>query len=624
MTTIFIILLIALVSIIPGFGIIYYILRGNEKFNSFDSIILSLIISPVIVVTLSFLEVSTGLSLSTPLLLLNIFMINSASLYLVTRLKPNINLNNLVKRLSLLQIFVYLGMFVIFVARIWSVIRLQTPLLHDPISHSEWLKLLTDTGRTTNLSWYPQGLEYYLQYFTRLGGVEPAKAILLGTNVFLCLIPISLYYFARLINKGENGLFAVSALVISSVLAMPNYLFFTAGKNSMIMAFALVPLALYYVYKTNNNQYENVFLALVLFCIFTVHYPTGVFVYLLWGVNYALCTLINIRKLKKTIAGSLGFIIPTFGLLLLSLIKIYPVYKAFPASDDKSVSSIIGYLQTVGIKQFITTDSLTYHIATFGFLLTILVIGSVFLYLFTGRKAKGDTLTHFLMGFGFLYVGLSILLKLPQKVLGIFFNLETKFFSFFVLILFVSWFVQYFVEFVEENYQFGLASYIYIILGVTLLIGNVALYNEYRDAGAKLSTVAAPDIRAFDYIKENISSQDKILVQMARGNGVVMPTDAGAWISTYTNSPIEVDFSNFSKPVSEKIFKQYQVIGTDKKALNNLYCSYGIRYIYFGSRPVFAPGMDKVVLESTKEVTIVYNNAAVLYKVVPQTCPSKN
>ncbi len=295
------ILFIFFIGILPGAFISLLLTKEKPNLNLLDKGLISFIISPFVLIPISFLEDFVRIPLNTTVLTINLLIVIFINIILIKKYDlfhlPTININ--LKTISP-KIILYLLFLALFIIKILPILSQYTPLLHDPIAHSEWLKFLSDNEFTTMSNIYPQGFEYFLIYFTTFFKISFPKAVLISTVLFTAIFPVSMFYLGLFLTKGKSlkeFLFPVFLFLFSLISVYPNNFYFTAGKNSMIMAFCITPIILYYIFSTQKNL-RHIILPVLIFSVFIVHYPTGAVLFVSFYFKLFI-DLLNIYKNNK-------------------------------------------------------------------------------------------------------------------------------------------------------------------------------------------------------------------------------------------------------------------------------------------------------------------------------------
>lgn len=168
--------------------------------------------------------------------------------------------------------------FVLYFAYLYPIGGLFVPPLHDPsanvIMAHRLVRGFFDVGSLPlHMSGYPPGASLFAAVGSWITGVNTAKSVLFFTNFFNFLTSFSFALLCkRLFDFSWMGVTAV--LVCSMHLPSISSLYFRAGKNSQIMGYFLLFLALFSVVESLNSRKAELKVAAVLLMIaaIVVHY----------------------------------------------------------------------------------------------------------------------------------------------------------------------------------------------------------------------------------------------------------------------------------------------------------------------------------------------------------------
>ena len=612
------------VNILPAIGITFYLFKNKSKLETLDKIIISFIISPLLLIAVSFLENFLNIPQNKTVIIFNVLTLSISSFYILQKNKQW-KYFKLQKFFSEIKNPYRLIIYFIFIAliffRIYPATKIFTPITADPIAHSEWLQALNTTFHTTTDFWYPQGLEYFLNYYAIFVAPIYPKLILIFTNLFTALFSISFFYFIFLTTKSsfknnKKILFPLLVFAVASLVPYPKNLYYTFGKNSFIFAISIIPI-LFAIF--NNMKYTkiNLFLFSILsFSLFLIHYPTGIYFYIfLLPFFIGKLFFLKNKKIsfkKETLTPSIIFIITTIFLSSILFANIFSIYKQHPPSEDKGVAKAAQSVQNpfsfvlngFWNEQFETYKYKPCLTAKFVYkknickkklnidkdtrisLFYFFIISILFFILKTIINPKNKNLIipgQIIVGFLLLFLFIPLSFKI-SPVVGTFFFLELSLFFSFVFVLITSWFFKEIITIFNNKKIYSL--FIIIILFIFLII-NLQSYSTYNKRSKKTSVTIA-DIIAFNFIKNNLPKNKKILIKLYNvDNKIIAGSDSGVWIPSYTNHSIEVDWLNFSSDKSFEIYSLFKKLTkkpNDVQSLSKLYCKYNIGYIFSGSR----------------------------------------
>lgn len=623
----------ALVNVLPGLALAFYLTRKKEMVGLFDRLIISAIISPLVMILVSFLEDAAGIPQSGLTLGLNVAVIGAGNVALLIRFFPQ--KENYLLRLGWVKVFAYVLFGALIFSRVWAGHDLLAPILHDPIAHSEWLKVLNTTQFTTSEQWYPQGLVLYLNYFATLLPVSYPQVVLVSANVMIAFFPISLFYLGLLTFEGKDRwmIFPLIVFVIAARLEHPNQLFYTYGKNSMIFAFALAPPLLYLAASLENRR-DYIIGAFLMFAVIVVHYPTGFFlIFTLFLVGLRQIVAIDGRKFsfdRKVLSWYGTAAAASAGLGALLVLKILPIYQSHPASEDGSLYHTVLWLEQHGVIQFLYRNFLEGQLQAYHSIPVIFFAAALSAFLLARGANKGMT-AKLLASFAALYLLGAFMLLSGNISLGINYNVEVRYFLVFLMVFVLAWFTHHILSrtVLRFSQKSLVSAAVVVLLGPIFFQGEVDQYMQYRTQARQVQTVRQEDLRSFDFISRNIKDDRKMLIQVgtplpATSSGsMILGSDSGAWIPVFTDRKVEVDYRQFAGDRASRIFDLYMALaknGQDLDAVRSLSCDYDIGYIFFGSRQIFFDNMKREVLDGSEYFEKIYDDGATIYRVKPVNC----
>lgn len=537
--------------------------------------------------------------------------------------------NHFAFRMSWAKLFVY-GLFaVLMFYRLWPTIHLPAPLTLDPVAHSEWLKHLNTSHFTTTDQWYPQGLEYYLNYFATFFSYTYPKIVLVVTNFLVALIPISLFYLGALTFRGKDKwlIFPSLFFVLAAIMPMPTVFYYTDGKNSMIFAFAIAPLVLYLL-TSLRNRWSGIAAAILIFATIVIHYPTGIFL-LITLLVAGLMDILGWQGKRFTFDRKTFFAyLPCLALLavfgILSLIRVVPLYLDNPLGEDKSLRVVYDFIDTYGIWKFAYQEFLrnAENAMVFGLTPAYLFIAALSAFIFAQSDNK-QLPAKVLTAYGALFV-LGLLIFKANLTTGIYYNFELRFFLFFPLVILISWFIYL----ILERSLFRLKHAAVVSVALLALLATFFLYygwKEYQDYLAyqdARETVQGADLEAFAFMRDDIHDDKKILNQLGGGD-YISGGDSGVWIPSFTDKEVAVSWLEYSSPRSFEIFDIYMALAKDDRdpaLIKKLYCDYDVGYVFFGSKKVFSDNMQTETLEKNKGFEKIFSNGATIFRIATPIC----
>lgn len=640
-----------LFGIIPGFGPALFFFRKRTLSIS-DKILLSLLLSPLVLVTLSATEDLLGIPQWKPILLINLAAVGGFSLYAYRawhREQPGEKLPESDGRANRLRTLILVGFALVLLARVFPATLSPTPITADPIAHAEWLFALNTTGHTTDEQWYPQGVAYFLNYFVSFVPLSTPKAVLLSTNYFSALFPIALSLLVLLSSKmpmPRRLLFAFLTFVIASLTPFPKEFYYTSGKNAFIFALAAAPIIFLLVSRTRTHA-EHFLLSVLAFAVFMLHFPTGIMVYIVMTAFLAQgifpSTQKNHRFRKEGVASLLSFAIPTALFLGLIGAHIAPIYRIHPPTEDRSMTAaarsiaqpIPYFAQNLWLSQqaiFEYKPCFTIRLLTdrnvckrFGFDKDTTTIGFFLLfpiaflwYLF---RRENPVINRILVGYAIAAIVVVATLSLPDKVPGFFLFTEYQLFFTPLFALILAWSVLALFDFVSKHLPTRTLALFIVIFSAIFLVGNIEAAHTYLKKQERVSTGNA-DLKAFEFIKHLPNDNRRILVPLYNvDDKIIAGADSGIWIPSFTGRAIEVSWLDFSKNESFEIHRLFKTLvknPNDSAAIEELVCDYGIGYLFQGSRNQRKAHAIRAI--ENEAFTLIYDQGAKIYRVDGISC----
>ena len=616
-------------------------------------VFIGMLLSPLILIGISFFESQIGIPQQKTALFCNSLAILGLGWYFTIHKRALWSKKSTLEKDALIHMckqWLPLIFLILIFARVFPVTYILTPITADSIAHAQWLRTLTTTGFVTQEQWYPQGLEYFLNYFTTFTLITTPKAVLLFSNYCAALFPIAVFYCILLtseMNAKKRFLFALSGFVIASLTPYPKELFYTFGKNSFIFAFAMTPIILALAFRLKTYS-DALLLSMLAFSIFVIHFPTSAFVYLLIASIF-FSHIFIVKDARLTIQKSplykmflFGFATATF--IAIFAIHIAPLYTSHPPSEDKAMAQAAATITTpfswiptnllasqknifeykpCFTARFLTGSNICrpLHIDkdTFAIDIFALFLLGLIVYLF---KRNESIINRVLVGYGAGYLLMYFFLLLPNKVPGFFLFAEYVLFFTFLFVIIAAWLLVSSAFFFEKRYPAKTLLIYILALGLLFLIGNAEAFKTYFDKQSKTSTQNA-DMQAFDFITANLPQDNKkILVELYNvDNKIIAGADSGIWIPSFTGRDIEVSWLDFSQDRSFVIYdlaKNLVANPDDAASLDTLFCTYHIGYLFHGSTNQRKSTI--IVADNNPNYTLLYDRKAKLYKIIDRKC----
>jgi len=628
-------LFLLLAGILPGLWPTCRLTRSLPGVNFADRLILAAVIAPFVMVLVSFLEDLAGLPQSALVLALTAAALSAANLDASARLGLLPGWRELLPNMRSSRLAVYALFAVLMAARMVPSVGELTPFLHDPVSHAEWLKILHTTGHVTGDQWYPQGLEYFLNYAVTFTGLDYPKAVLVFSLYFVALFPVAMFYAGLMIARGgrRGTLLGTAFLLVAAAVEMPTFLHLEAGKNSMVMAFAVTPLILYLCCFA-RGRLDHMLTALFVAATVIVHYPTGLFlaiIYLVVNLGRALPLRqrrlrVDRQQLQSWLVG-LGTVAALGAVIAMHA---YFISRDNPAFPDQSISAVKSYLDSLGLGGYLRWDLPETEASMFtGWMLVAFLVswGSLVAAGFFPHWREEDAwrFSAILVGAWLALFITSWLLLLPwARESGIYFYFEVRFFLLFPLVATLGWMLWLLIDEGLGRYGERLAYTLGMVLMSVLFVLNAAQdYTAYKDRQDELRTTSEVDREAFGFINSLPDDGLRIMIQQAMSGDIVIGSDSGVWIPSYTDRQVFVDFVHFSDPISYSVYDRYLAMSEDPASgvpVRNLYCRFGIGYIFSGADPLFADYLPREKLDRSPYLEKIFDNGAAVYRLLPWGC----
>jgi hypothetical protein len=488
---------------------------------------------------------------------------------------PNIQKFIKANKFDILALFITLCTILAKVGSIWN---FETPIMHDPIAHSTWtLKIIND--KAINY-FYSPGLHILAAVSQLFNSFFAPKQILLLTNFFQALWGITAYIW---INKQyKNKWWALLSLIILSFGQYPAKFFYSAGKNALITA---IPFLFLFFYSLNlkKNKLTILIQNLVLISIILIHYPTAIFA-IIYLVAYLLTSRNNIMAKFTNVIS----FVPSGIWGIIWALKKYP-YRLIELKNvvstnhqiDRNLTDAIAYLWNSSVAHW-EIKYLPFNIFWLG-----ATGGLIFLVLSLKKKRYGwisiGTFISITIAIIILYLDVHSFDLIPRTTYIITFihlYLSTTF-------LFGEIVIPYIIK-QDQKFEFiGLVACV-----VFTLVMSILIYKNYQKVqeGANLITVS--DKEAFRWINSNLQDETKIINTAYRNGNTSKPvfqTDAGAWLTVYTQNPTSMPFIEFSSKTTQEHYNLYYHLKTDPTNCTALdeFIQKGYKYYFLGGKQVY-------------------------------------
>lgn len=588
-----------LLLLLLGFGISVSLL--SDKLTFWQILIVSpaviFVVLPTILTFFSILGI--GITLQTIIVIL-------VFLFLVVIFSKGFSLEKLSFQINFSDILAFSIFILAISAKILSIFKLQTPNLSDEITHSYYTSILIDTGKPA--FFYSPAMHIFSASSNLLGGYNPARQILLITNFFSAYAGLIGYLFIKnMLGK------SVPALIVSLYFSLGGgltYLFINAGKNAFIIGFSILLFFMYSVYLYNQSlKTKDLLLSTVaLLSVFLTHYALG-----LLACIYLLA--IFIPKGIKGEKSSWRLLAIYIGAILASIYVLY-TYKIYILQGQSPSADMLGNINSNTLESFRTYFTTLFvnlkNSTLFGFtnLSLASIVGGTLLILW--RVVKGIKKRQYISLILFFVLSMVVSLVIHLFSIQYFsmvkesFFLMVFFFSSLLIATMLSSLYEVFIKFIPKK----IAFYIFTLL--LCMVATLASYKIYVEYKAKLETtvVKDSDIKMFDWIDENISNNEAIVIDSFGYQELILPSDAGGWIEVFTKNKVSARFWEFSSEEVYKNFAAYSQLQQNPKDCNalNYFKESGYGLYYQGAK-------DLVVANISDRNTLIEYGWRILFSI---------
>lgn len=598
-------LFLVFILLCPGI----FIFKLSRK-NILESIPLLLMLNAGVFITLAILAELVGLKVNvTNLALLNL-LVSVISFFAVRRnYLPQLNIE--VKDRKIL--YAIYGLFLLAIAsRVVSTRTVFAPILHDPISHAFWAKEIITT-QTINY-FYPPGLHILIGFVADSLGLNFAITTHYITNLLSAFTVLSWGVTALIITKDRAFALLLAALIFIS--PYPTDLYFTAGKNSFLVALAFMPLALYGLYKfiKKPNPLSALIITIGILSVLFLHY--AVFGYLA-ALIVSACGLVLISRLKDKKALKPYFMYGIMVVLVSGILAGAWLVSTKNSYDERTENRTVT-TKSVQVKTPMTTKeafkqtvrefkataeqhNLAYFPVIIISLLLILLIYTKSIYLMIPIFAACVFAIPFLINLlGLKEVGIlrstGMMMLLPIGALS----------------------VATVGACLSDKFKFNKLQVILVLVLIITAVGYNAYdtYKEYRKTSKNLSVIDSDDLAAFKWIDENIDDKQIFLnnaIQSPTRKKIIFGTDAGVWLPVYTGNDISMPFheERFSSVWTHQNYGFYTALINDP--VKNL-CSLtknGVGYYYQDNKSPYGPPINISSVIRPENLQAIHTNGSV-------------
>ncbi len=523
-------------------------------------------------------------------------------------------------------IVIYLIFGIAFVARVYSVIGDQVPILHDPISHAYWARTIDNTHSMSYL--YSPGLHVLLMAFAKSFNMNFGQSALYVTNFFNAATVLAWGAAAYLITKSK--FFTISLGVTIFALPYPHALYSAAGKNSLIVAIAFAPFVFLFLkwFLENTNMKNSLLLSLSLLTVIFIHLPTGFFV----AVTIA---LFIVSIFLKNLTDRSNREVP------LNLIK----YSIFVGLITVLLSGL-WYIGTnedrVTVDKGVVSTQKAYGIEKVDQPTTMRLRPRTSL-LLTYHQFKSSYDAYGLFYAPFVLASLLVITLLGSRTIYI--SILLIFFSIFGICAMIILFQISSLDIITETgsllafpllalslsggltllWDNSLKSKRFAILGIIIVAVisfkyGLLQYRSFSTNTAGFTMVDKTDVSAFKWIEQNTSKKDIFLNDAKQHDAIrsrIYPTSGASWLPVYTGNQITMGFHNalYNQNITHKYYRSYVGLETNfQESFCNLYNS-GVRYYYHDLSTPYIPPLEVLEVSPVENFKKVYSNSGVsIYK----------
>lgn len=471
----------------------------------------------------------------------------------------------------------------IIIGKVVSVWGYSTPIMHDPIAHATWTLQMVEEGAINYF--YSPGLHIISAFGQILGGFFAPKQILIITNFYNAIFGVTAYIWIKkqFKNNKSNNWWALLSLVMLTVGQYPTKLFYSAGKNGLIMAGPY--LFLFFITLNIKDKTKKFLLGnIVLIALTLIHYPTAFFAY----VFLFAYLIVTSKKFKEKISNALKFIPSGIFGLLWAFLK-YP-YRASDIERVVSNSESVRMSLFEAFKYMMDASAghwyvkyMRYHIFWVG------VIGCL-IFLVKSTKNKKylwvslGSIIIFTISLVFVSLGLSSFDLIPRTAYVLSFIPMYLCVAFLLSDLVIPYILKY--------------SKIFETIGFVLMTGfmgvmSIFMYRNFYAVQGGANLVTENEEAVFEWIDQNLDDDVKILNVAYRHEtkpDLVFQPDAGAWLTVYTENPIAMPFNEFWSVRTHELYDIYAELYEDPSKCNLVdeFNEEGYDYYFVGSKQVFA------------------------------------
>lgn len=490
-------------------------------------------------------------------------------------------------------------------SRFFNLTGLEVPPLHDPEAHAWYTKLILDSKDIEYF--YSPGLHAISAFTSEILSVGTGKSVHLVTQLASALgvLTWSMSFFILTRNKWAG----FSAGFFYLIAPLPALFFANSGKNALVVAIALLPLAFpLLLYTAKRTNLTSLFALVTLVVVVgLIHYPTAIFLegFILLGLVASLLRIkARSHKSKKKIF-SLFILLASLPMLILygwtlhtqpfdqqsssnlnenqavalrgmELKKVVELQNKSSQEIKNTLNANIPSGQEVlcpanfidkltckGQKVYAQYKSQPSYVSRI--VIFILILFSLIVAIATIRQVSSMLSLMFFLSFFGLTFALSFI-----QIQSLYIVELTGY-----LLLYVSLIPLLAVSAGTLLRLFDRKSKVLLIVLLLCMI-TVAIYSTakiYRslENREKVSSfVSGSDIEAFQWINANIGDGEGFIndaLTDPRRPAIVFPIDGGLWLPVYTDNPTalvfhESGFANIDNHINYYFYRQFTDSGS--------------------------------------------------------------
>lgn len=528
------------------------------------------------------------------------------------------------------------------ISRLLSVYDVLVPVLHDPQAHAFWAKKIAIENSIDYF--YSPGLHIWSWLTSEAFGLSFARSTHLVTNFFSAFtIPTWAFMAYVISSKARLATWVALAALVSP---LPQLLFLTSGKNSLVMAVPFMALSMLFAHLFLEKKSVIRFIVLSVLLVGTglIHYPVfgvtigAISLYIFahhidkWSVK-----TFNIPYLKKVLSSLLPILLSLclIGINILLTVNESPktehvssriearayhdlarTTKEVPDYDKNNIvipeeyksetaqSGLVG-----GLREFKAQylSRLTNTHKQIGIILLSASIVGVY-YLFAYAE-KDKNLSAYKLALQYTIIAALliayVIIALPIKGLA-----TTKDAAFVIMPMIMLLPVALLMYKASSNRGLELATI--IIVGLLACATYFSLFNINSEP-----MVNKYDLAAFEWINDNLDESEKFIgyswLPQAKSSAI-FAIDGSLWLPVFTNNNTATPFMEFSS-ITNHVNYEYSVrLGSHEPSVVNQAVNYfknnGYNYIYVDGDHLFNElGIENVLEQNLGK--IVYENEEV-------------